>query len=110
MCEQQLIFASKFEIQCAVRAIDEINSKNNLTPDEIQYVSKLVSPLVLFDSFPNPNCQDILVYIGSYSEVPLSVEPVLFLTQNIRTYGVVYLIVTLIQLTPRYPTLENILS
>lgn len=35
MCEQQLIFASKFEIQCTVRAIDEINSKNNLTPDEI---------------------------------------------------------------------------
>jgi hypothetical protein len=46
----------------------------------IQYFPKLVSPLALFDCFSNPNCQDRLVYIGSYSGVSLLVGRVLFLT------------------------------
>jgi hypothetical protein len=31
----------------------------------VQYFSKLMSPLTLFDSFSTPNCQDKVVYIDS---------------------------------------------
>jgi hypothetical protein len=71
----------------------------------LQYFPKLVSPLILFDSFTNPNCQGRLVHIGSYSGVPLSVEPVLFFTLSNQVYSVVYTLIILIQPIPRYPTL-----
>jgi hypothetical protein len=80
--------------------VEPLSRLDTLLNEALQRFPKLVSPLILFDTISNPNRQDRLVHIESYSGVLLSVEPVLFLTYINRTYGGVYSIVTLIPSTP----------
>jgi hypothetical protein len=56
----------------------------------IQYFPKLVSSITLLDSFLNTRCQDLLVYIGSFSGVFLPKRPVLFLHGVTKADGGVY--------------------
>lgn len=68
-----------------------LHQKRQTNPDSIpnryplkklQCFPRLMSPLTLFDCFSNPNYQNRLVYIRSYSGVSLLVSPILFLTQS----------------------------